>query len=50
MRREQEIINSLTKAGIEKERITLLKDKTDKELMQFFIVPAGAQIPTVDEQ
>lgn len=44
-KREQKIFNSLTKSGIERARITLIKGSTDADVIRFYIVPAGAEPP-----
>ena len=48
-RKEQDIFDSLTAAGIEKDRITLVFDFAERESIQFWIVPAGATPPTLNQ-
>jgi hypothetical protein len=47
-RRKKEIARFLMKAGIEKDRITLVQGVADKESTQFVLVPAGAEPPKID--
>lgn len=44
-KREQKIFNSLTKSGIERAGITLIKGSTDADVIRFYIVPAGGEPP-----
>ena len=48
-RREQDIFDSLIALGIERGRITLVIDFAERESMQFWIVPAGAILPTINQ-
>ncbi|MDQ3321986.1 MAG: hypothetical protein M3525_06085 [Acidobacteriota bacterium] len=45
---EQKLFDSLIKAGIKKERITLIKDSATDESIQFWLVPAGAEVPDIN--
>lgn len=47
-RTEQKIFDSLTKAEIKKEQITLIKGSASVASIQFWIVPAGAQPPAIE--
>jgi hypothetical protein len=47
--RKQRVLDSLTAAGIEKDRITLVIDFAERESIQFWIVPAGATPPTINQ-
>jgi hypothetical protein len=47
-RTEQNLFDSLIKAGIPKDRITFVKDSATDESIRFWIVPAGAENPRIN--
>lgn len=47
-RTEQKLFDSLIKAGIQKDRITFVKDSVTDESIQFWLVPAGAENPKIN--
>ncbi|MDQ6788781.1 MAG: hypothetical protein M3033_18420 [Acidobacteriota bacterium] len=48
-RKERKLFDNLIKAGIERERITLIKDFANTESVQFWLVPAGATPPKIND-
>ena len=48
-RTEQKIFDSLIKAEIKKDRITLVKGSASVESIQFWLVPAGASAPAIED-
>ena len=48
-RKEREVSDSLTKSGLAKDRITIIKDFRQTESIEFWLVPAGATPPEIKD-
>ncbi len=48
-RTERKLFNNLIKAGVEKERITLIQGFADTESIQFWLVPTVTTVPEIDQ-